>query len=63
MSARSMHALSESQTTGTYILFTIDDNDYLTLYKIKSYLAAPLSSVIQNFKMAKKTSVLLEYAV
>lgn len=44
-------------------MFTIDENDYLTLYKIKSYLSAPMSSVITNFKMAKKTSVLLEYPV
>ena len=64
MSGRGMqHMHKESQTSGTYILFTIDENDYLTLYKIKSYLSAPMSSVITNFKMAKKTSVLLEYPV
>ena len=49
--------------SGTYYLFTVEENDYMTLYKIKSYLAGPLSTVISNFKMAKKTSLLLEYPV
>jgi len=44
-------------------LFTVESNDYLTLYKLKSYLSSPLSTVITNFKMAKKTSMLLEYPV
>lgn len=61
LSARAKHSPSESQVTGTYILFTVEENDYLTLYKIKSYLMQPLSAVISNFKMAKKTSLLLEY--
>ena len=49
--------------TGSFYLFTVEENDYLTLYKIKSYLSSPMSSVISNFKMAKKTSLLLEYPV
>ena len=57
------HQPSESQTSGTYYLFTVDDNDYLTLYKIKSYLTSPLSNIISNFKMAKKMEILLEYPV
>ena len=57
------HRATESQVTGSYFLFTVEENDYLTLYKIKSYLAQPLSPVISNFKMAKKTSLLLEYPV
>lgn len=62
-SNRSRHQPTESQTSGTFYLFTVDDNDYLTLYKIKSYLASPMSSTISNFKMAKKMDVLLEYPV
>jgi len=54
---------TESQTSGNYYLFTAEENDYLTIYKIKSYLSAPLSNIITNFKMAKKTSLLLEYPV
>ena len=46
---------------GTYYLVTSEVHDYLTIYKIKSYLAAPMSNTISNFKMAKKTSILLEY--
>ena len=60
---RGRHQVSESQMSGTYYLFTVEENDYLTLYKIKSYLASPISNVISNFKMAKKTSLLLEYPV
>ena len=41
----------------------MDDNDYLTLYKIKSYLTSPMSNIISNFKMAKKMDILLEYPV
>ena len=63
MSNRNRHQPTESQTSGTFFLFTIDDNDYLTLYKIKSYLTSPLSNIITNFKMAKKMDVLLEYPV
>ena len=57
------HAPSESQTSGTYYLFTVDESDYLTLYKIKSYLTSPFSNIISNFKMAKKMDVLLEFPV
>ena len=63
MSNRNRHQPTESQTSGTFFLFTVDDNDYLTLYKIKSYLTSPLSNIITNFKMAKKMDVLLEYPV
>ena len=59
----SRHVPSESQTSGTYYLFTVDESDYLTLYKIKSYLTSPLSNTISNFKMAKKMDVLLEFPV
>lgn len=62
-SAGSRHAPSESQISGTYYLFTVDESDYLTLYKIKSYLTSPLSNTISNFKMAKKMDVLLEFPV
>ena len=57
------HHMSDTTMTGTYCLFTVEENDYLTLYKIKSYLTSPLSSMISNFKMAKKTSLLLEHPV
>ena len=63
MGNRARHGPSESQQSGNYYLFTVEENDYLTIYKIKSYLSAPLSNVITNFKMAKKTSLLLEYPV
>ena len=62
-SNRSIHQPSESLTSGDYNLFTVDDNDCLTLYKIKSYLMSPLSNTIRNFKMAKKMDILLEYPV
>ena len=57
----SNHQPSESCMCGTYYLVTSEVHDYLTIYKIKSYLAAPMSNTISNFKMAKKTSILLEY--
>ena len=60
---RSKHFVTDSQTQGEFYLFTIDENDALTIYKIKSYLAAPNSNKITNFKMAKKTSIMLEYDV
>ena len=59
---RSRHVATESQTSGNFYLFTVEENDYLNIYKIKSYLSAPLSNVITNFKMAKKASILLEYS-
>ena len=55
--------MQASAETGNFYLFTVEESDYLTIYKIKSYLSAPLSNVITNFKMAKKTSLLLEYPV
>ena len=48
---------------GNYYLFTVEENDYLTIYKIKAYMASQSSQVIQNFKMAKKTSILLEFPI
>ena len=57
------HMHTESQMSGTFYLFTVEENDYLTLYKIKSYMQSLQSATISNFKMAKKTSLLLEYPV
>ena len=55
MGSRARHVPSESQTSGNYYLFTVEENDYLTIYKIKSYLSSPLSNIITNFKMTRTT--------
>ena len=60
---KTRHFFNESEKTGMYLLFTVEANDILTIYKIKSFLTAPLSNVINNFKMAKRSSLLLEYPV
>ena len=59
----SRHFAAETEKTGNFLLFTVDANDYMTIYKIKSYLSSPMSNVITNFKMAKRSSLLLEYPV
>ena len=38
MSARARNNPSDSNMSGTFFLFTVDENEYLTLYKIKSYM-------------------------
>ena len=49
--------------TSQFQLFTLEETDYLTIYKIKAYNVNDSSSTISNFRMAKKCSVLLEYPV
>ena len=59
---RGYQAPGTGSDAGNYYLFTMEENDYLTIYKIKAYMTSG-SQVIQNFKMAKKTSILLEHPV
>jgi hypothetical protein len=54
---------STSGCTSQFQLFTLEETDYLTIYKIKAFNVNDSSSTISNFRMAKKCSVLLEYPV
>ena len=59
---RGYQAVGTGRDTGNYYLFTVEEKGFLTIYKIKAYMSEG-SQVIQNFKMAKKTSIPLEFPI
>ena len=60
---RGYQTINQNNTTSNYYLFTIEENDQMTIYKIKAYMAPQAAHMIQNFKMAKKSSIMLDYKV